>query len=174
MDSGTTGHSTGIWRMVFVFLLRFLAVSIPLYLVYTLIGSLYTRLVAYSAKPFLSLYGIELTIDRALSVTEEISLNPVVFLSLVIAVQKIEWLKKLKAAALGIVILTVSNIVVVFFLFMSADRQSEALWTGTEFLNLTINFFLPLLLLFLLLPLRSVPNAGGETKDAPPDPESVL
>jgi hypothetical protein len=159
--------------MVLVFLLRFLAVSIPLYLVYAWIGSLYTRLVAYGAKPFLSLYGIELTIDRALAVTEEISLNPVVFLSLVIAVQKIGWLKKLKAATLGMVILTVSNVVVVFFLFMSADRQSEALWTGTEFLNLTINFFLPLLLWFLLLPLRSIQDFMGKKKDAPRDPESV-
>ena len=174
MDSDATGHPAGIWRMVLVFLLRFLAVSIPLYLVYTWIGSIYTRLVAYGAKPFLSLYGIELTIDRALTVTEEISLNPVVFLSLVLAVQRIGWLKKLKAATLGMVILTVANIVVVFFLFMSADRQSENLWAGTEFLNLTINFFLPLLLWFLLLPLRSIQDFMGEKKDAPPDPESVL
>ena len=173
MDSGTPGHSTSILRLVLVFLLRFLAVSIPLYLVYTWVGSYYTRLVAYGAKPFLSLYGIELTIGRALVITEEIALNPVVFLSLVLAVQRIGWLKKLKAAALGMAILTVANIVVVFLLFMSAERHSEKLWTGTEFLNLTINFFLPLLLWFLLLPLRSVLNPGGETKDAPPDPESV-
>ncbi len=174
MDSGTTGHGKGIWRMALVFLLRFLAVSIPLYLVYTWIGSYYTRVVAYGAKPLLSLFGIELTIDRALAVTEEISLNPVVFLSLVIAVQRIEWLKKLKAAALGMAILTAANIVVVFFLFMSAARQSEGLWTGTEFLNLTINFFLPLPLWFILLPLRSIQDFMGEKKDAPRDPESAL
>lgn len=173
MDSGTTGHGTGIWRMVLIFLLRFLVVSIPLYLVYTWIGSYYTMFVAYGAKPLLSLFNIELAIDRALAVTEELSLNPIVYLSLVIAVQRIEWLKKLRAAALGIAILTVANIVVVFFLFMSAELESEGLWTGTEFLNLTINFFLPLLLWFLLLPLRSIPGSGSETKDAPRDPESV-
>ncbi len=173
MDSGTTERSTGISRLVLVFLLRFLAVSIPLYLVYTWVGSYYTRLVSYGAKPFLSLYGIELTIGRALVITEEIALNPVVFLSLVIAVQRIGWQKKLKAAALGMAILTVANIAVVFLLFMSAERHSEGLWTGTEFLNLTINFFLPLLLWLLLLPLRSIQDFMGEKKDAPPDPESV-
>lgn len=167
INRGTAGYGAGVWKMALVFLLRFLAVSIPLYILYIWLGSYYTRLVAYGAAPFLSLCGIELEIDRALSVTEELSLNPVVFLSLVIAVQRIGWLKRLKAAGLGIVILTVANMIVVFFLFMSAARQSEGLWTGTEFLNLTINFFLPLLLWFLLLPLRSISDFMGQKKDAP-------
>jgi hypothetical protein len=169
MDRETQEYGAGIGRMVLIFLLRFLAVSIPLYVIYAWAGDYYTRFLALCTGPLLSIAGVELTIDRALTVTEEISLNPVVFLSLVIAVQRIGWRKKLWATAFGIVILTVANIAVLFLLFMSAHRENEGLWTGTEFLNLTINFFLPLLLWFVLLPLRSVSDVMGKKKDAPKD-----
>ena len=163
----------GVWREVLAFLLRFLAVSIPLYIVYTWVGSYYTVFTASCAKPFLGAFGIDIRVDRVLSVTEEISLNPVVFLSLVVAVRRIGWLSKLKGAVIGLLILTAANIIVVFFLFMSAHRQSEGLWTGTEFLNLTINFFLPLLLWFLLLPVRSYTLLGIERESAPRDTGSA-
>lgn len=163
----------GIGRAVFVFLLRFLAVSIPLYIAYTWVGDYYTRFLAYCAGPLLAIAGVDLTIERALTVTEEISLNPVVLVSLVVAVQRIGWRKKLRAALLGVAILTAANIAVLFLLFMSAHRESEGLWTGTEFLNLTINFFLPLLLWFLLLPLRSVQDVRGTNESAPRDAESA-
>jgi hypothetical protein len=39
---------------------------------------------------------------------------------------------------------------------VSNYRQSEAWWTGTEFLNLSNNFFAPILLWLVLLPIRSV------------------
>ena len=139
---------------VLLFFLRFLAASVILYLVYIKAGIFYIRVVAYGAKPLLAIFGHRLVMDRALAITEEISLNPVIFLSLVIAVSNIAIRIRLRAAAIGVLILTAANSVTVFLSFLSFYRGSEQLWSGTEFFNLTINFFLPLLLWFLLLPIR--------------------
>ncbi|HSG27336.1 MAG TPA: hypothetical protein VLA34_02560, partial [Candidatus Krumholzibacterium sp.] len=54
------------------------------------------------------------------------------------------------------VILTAANILTVFLVFMSYYSGNEALWTGTEFFNLTINFFLPILLWFIFAPVRNL------------------
>jgi hypothetical protein len=163
-------------RWVGIFFLRFVIVSIVLYIVYrtpirlplfsseegfhliTLpsLGAGYMRLVALCSKPLLALFKYKMIMEKALTVTEEISLNPIVFLSLVLAVAKLPALTRLKAAIWGVVILTAANTVTVFLIFLSAYRGSEKLWTGTEFFNLTINFFLPLLLWFLLLPIGSL------------------
>jgi hypothetical protein len=144
------------FRGVLIFFARFIAASVVLYAVYLKLSRYYVILVASLAKPLIALAGYEMVMERALKITEEISLNPIVFLSLVIAVPAIAIKRKLGAAALGMVILTVANSATVFLIFLSAYRESELLWTGTEFLNLTINFFLPILLWFLLLPIRSV------------------
>ncbi len=141
---------------VLLFFLRFLAASVILYLIYTKAGIHYMRIVAYGAKPLLAIFGHRLVMDRALAITEEISLNPLIFLSLVIAVTNITIRIRLRAAAIGVLILTAANSITVFLSFLSFYRGSEQLWSGTEFFNLTINFFLPLLLWFLLLPVRSM------------------
>lgn len=131
---------------------RLLLASIVLYLVWTKAGTLYMYAIAWGAWPLVALTGRELVVERALKVTEEISLNPAVYLSLVIAVTGVPWRERVRPAALGVGILTAANIAVVFLVFLSAYTKSERLWTGTEFLNLTINFFLPILLWFLLCP----------------------
>jgi len=141
---------------VLFFFLRFLAASVILYLIYTWAGIYYMRVVAYGAKPLLAIFGHRLVMDRALAITEEISLNPLIFLSLVIAVSNVALPIKLRAAITGVLILTAANSITVFLSFLSFYRGSERLWSGTEFFNLTINFFLPLLLWFLLLPVRSM------------------
>jgi hypothetical protein len=169
MNKGAGAYSPGIWKVVLVFLLRFLAISIPLYIANGWIGPYYMKVLAYGAKPILSLFGVELTIASALSVTEELSLNPVVFLSLVFAVPRIVWAQRLRAAAWGFIILVAVNIIVLILLATSRSLDSESLWTGTEFLYLTINFFLPLLLAFLLLPLRSLREFLDEKRDVPQD-----
>jgi hypothetical protein len=145
----------GAAREILLFFLRFLAASIALYLVYIVAGRFYTRLIALLASPLLSAFGYELVMDKANAITEEISLNPVVFLSLVIAVGAIPWRAKLKAALIGAAILTALNSLTVFLAFASFYRDSERLWTGSEFLSLTINFFVPILLWLVLLPIRS-------------------
>jgi hypothetical protein len=145
----------GAAREILLFFLRFLAVSIALYLAYVFAGRFYTRLIALLAGPLLSVFGYELVMEMANKITEDISLNPVVFLSLVIAVAKIPWRAKLKAAIIGVVVLTALNSLTVFLVFVSNYRDSEALWTGSEFLSLTINFFAPILLWLVLLPIRS-------------------
>ena len=142
-------------REMLLFFLRFLAASIALYLVYLAAGRFYVRLIALIAKPLLSAFGYELIMDKANAITEDISLNPVVFLSLVIAVGAIPWRAKLKAAVIGVVILTALNSLTIFLAFVSFYGNSERLWTGTEFLSLTINFFVPILLWLVLLPIRS-------------------
>ncbi len=159
MNDETKKGPTNVGRFAALFLLRFLAASIPLYLLYTVAGVHYMRLVAYAAKPLFSLFDIELVMRRALTVTEEISLNPIVFLSLVLAATRVGVSRKLRAGALGIVILTLANSITLFMVFLSASRGSERLWSGTEFFNLTINFFLPILLWIVLLPV--VPLASG-------------
>lgn len=141
---------------VLLFFLRFLIASAILYTVYTKAGVYYMWIVASGAKPLLALFGHRLVMDRALAITEEISLNPLIFLSLVIAVSNVSVRIRLRAAVIGVLILTAANSITVFLSFLSFYRGSEQLWSGTEFFNLTINFFLPLLLWFLLLPLRSI------------------
>jgi hypothetical protein len=142
-------------RGVLFFFARFLAASVILYLVYIKFGAYYMRLVAYGAKPMLAPFHYRLVMDRALAVTEEISLNPVVFFSLLIAFWHAPAKVMLRAAVAGFLVLTAANSMTVFLSFLSFYRGSERLWTGTEFFNLTINFFLPLLLWFVLLPIRS-------------------
>ena len=115
-------------------------------------GKYYALAVVYGAKPLVALTGNSLNVKRALLVTEEISLNPIVYVSLVIAVTGITWKARLRPALIGVGILTAANIITVFFMFLSAYTGSEQLWTGTEFLNLTVNFFLPILLWVLLMP----------------------
>jgi len=110
------------------------------------------RLIAWGAEPLLAIFGRELVMEHALKVTEEISLNPVVYISLVIAVSGIGWKEKIRPVVQGVLILSVANILTVFLVFMSFYMKSETLWTSTEFFNLTINFFLPILLWFVLMP----------------------
>ena len=117
----------GAAREILLFFLRFLGASIALYLVYVVAGRFYTRLIALLASPLLSAFGYELVMDKANAITEEISLNPVVFLSLVIAVGAIPWRAKLKAAVIGAAILTVLNSLTVFLAFASFYRNSERL-----------------------------------------------
>jgi hypothetical protein len=151
-----TASPRGPAREILLFFLRFLAVSIALYLVYVFAGKFYMRFIALLAGPLLSAFGYEIVMELATKITEDISLNPVVFLSLVIAVGKIPWRAKLRAAIIGVVVLTALNSLTVFLVFVSNYRNSEALWTGSEFLSLTINFFVPILLWLVLLPIRSV------------------
>jgi hypothetical protein len=142
-------------REILFFFLRFLAASIVLYAIYLVAGRYYTRLISYIASPLLSAFGYRLVLEMANKITEDISLNPVVFLSLVIAVGAISRRAKLKAALIGVCILTALNSLTVFLAFVSYYRNSERLWTGSEFLSLTINFFVPILLWLALLPIRS-------------------
>ncbi len=143
-------------KPIFLFFLRFLGASIVLYLIYLKAGFIYMHLVAWGAKPILAILGRRLIMDHALKVTEEVSLNPVVFLSLVIAVPGISWRKRLSPALVGILILTAANILTIVLVFMAFYTKSEKLWSGTEFLNLTINFFLPLMLWFILMPVKEL------------------
>ena len=166
MDDGKNKTPSGIGRAALFFFLRFLAVSIPLYLLYTVAGEYYMKLVAYAAKPLFAISGIELVMRRALTVTEEISLNPVVFLSLVIATSRVRALRKIRAGVLGVVILTLANSITLFMIFLSASRGSERLWSSTEFFNLTINFFLPILLWIVLLPVLSIAAGIRGPRDA--------
>lgn len=154
----TGQRGTGAGSGTGMFLLRLLAVSVALYLVWTKTGLnlLYMHLVARTAGPLVALAGHELVLERALRVSEEISLSPVVFLSLVVATAGIPWRRRIGPALAGVLILSAANVAVVFLIFISAYRQSERLWAGAEFLNLTINFFLPIMLWFILLPLRGL------------------
>jgi hypothetical protein len=162
MESKSKAGGINWLRRILVFFLRFVIASMILYLIYIKAGTYYMRLVAYGAKPLLALFKYKIIMDRALAITEDISLNPVVFLSLVIAVEKVPVLTRLKASLWGFIILTAANTFTVFLAFLSAYRGSEQLWTGTEFFNLTINFFLPLLLWILLLPIGSILPLEGK------------
>ncbi len=154
-DAGAAPRRAG--REILFSFLRFLAVSILLYIPYDrFVAPHYSRLVALIAKPFLALFGVALAMEQALRITEDIALNPLVYVSLVIAVGRIPWRSKLAPAGIGVAILTVANALTVFLAFMSAHRNSEAMWAETEFLSLTMNFFVPLLLWLVLLPIRSV------------------
>ncbi len=141
---------------ILLFLLRFIAASALLYLLYRKLGSYYVQLLSHGAEPLLSIFGHSIDIDRALLVTEDISLNTIVFLSLVIASAGTPALARLRSALSGLAILTAANILVVFLMFLSVYEKSERLWTGTEFMNLTINFFLPILLWFMLIQVKSI------------------
>lgn len=132
---------------------RLVGVATALFLLqHYLLGDLYMKLVAHGARPLLALFGHRVVMERAMRITEEISLNPVVFLSLVLAVRKFAWRIRLRAAIVGVAVLTVLNSTVVFLAFLSLYRRSEELWTGTEFFMLTMNLFVPLLLWLLLVP----------------------
>ena len=139
-------------KKTLVFFVRFVVASLILYTAWMFIGKFYTLIVAWGAKPLVALTGNTLSIERTMLVQEEISLNPVVYISLVIAVTGVPWKKRAWTALTGVLILTAANIITVFFMFLSAFTGSEQLWAGTEFLNLTINFFLPILLWILLMP----------------------
>ena len=141
-------------KRILVFFIRFIVVSLVIYLAWEFAygGRIYTLLVAWGAKPILALTGNSLDVERAMQVSEEISLNPIVYLSLVIAVKGVAWKERIRPALIGIGVLTVANVITVFLVFLSAISKSEGLWTGTEFFNLTINFFVPILLWTLLMP----------------------
>lgn len=139
-------------KKMLVFFVRFIVASLVLYTSWMFIGKFYTLIVVYGAKPLVALTGNSLDVERALLVSEEISLNPVVYVSLVIAVTGVPWKERIRPALIGVLILTAANIITVFFMFLSAFTRSEQLWTGTEFLNLTVNFFVPILLWVLLMP----------------------
>lgn len=166
MDDGIRSPHTGVGRYTALFFVRFVAASIPLYLLYVVAGTHYVKLVAYVAKPLFALSGLELAMQRALAVTEEISLNPIVFISLVLATMGIRASRRIGATVLGFVILTLANSITLFLLFLSASRGSERLWSGTEFLNLTINFFLPILLWMALLPIPSIASSLRWPRDS--------
>ena len=138
-------------KRILIFFVRFVIVSLALYTAWMFIGKFYTLAVVWGAKPFVALTGNTLNVERALKVGEEISLNPIVYISLVIAVTGVSWKERIRPALIGVLILTAANIITVFFMFLSAITKSEQLWAGTEFLNLTINFFLPILLWALLM-----------------------
>lgn len=154
-----------------VFFARFIGVSILLYLLYTWAGFVYMRVVAYGAQPLLAIFGKKLIMKTALDITEEISLNPAVFLSLVIALTGVTWKKRAKAAIIGVLILTAANILTVFLSFMSFYLRNEKLWDSTEFFNLTINFFLPILLWLILMPVGNLlpvnPSSDAARQDDP-------
>ena len=139
-------------KRILIFFVRFVIVSLVLYTAWMFIGEFYTLAVAWGAKPLVALTGNTLNVEQALKVSEEISLNPVVYISLVIAVTGVAWKERIRPALIGALILTAANIITVFFMFLSAFTRSEQLWAGTEFLNLTVNFFLPILLWALLMP----------------------
>ncbi|MBN2070690.1 MAG: hypothetical protein JW814_04465 [Candidatus Krumholzibacteriota bacterium] len=136
------------------FFLRFIAASLALFVLHMKAGFIYMRLLAWGARPLLAIFGQEIIMERAESIAAEVSLNPAVFLSLVIALSGVAARKKITAAIVGTAILTAANILTVFLVFMSYYMNNEKLWTGTEFLNLTINFFLPLLLFIILMPIK--------------------
>jgi hypothetical protein len=154
-DAGAGGRpAESLARVLLLFFLRFLGVSIVLYVLYYFAGGIYTRFVALLAKPLLGLLGYEMNMAMALKIKEDISINPGVFLSLVIAVRFIAWRVKLRAGVIGVVVLTAVNALTLWLTFVSSHHTSELLWGGTEFLGLSINFFLPLVLWLVLLPIR--------------------
>lgn len=136
------------------FFLRFVGASLLLFSLHMKAGFIYMRLISWGAKLLLALFGHDIIMEKSNQITAEVSLNPVVFLSLVIALSGVSVKEKIVPAITGTVILTIANIITVFLVFMSFYMNNKILWTGTEFLNLTINFFLPLLLFIILMPLK--------------------
>lgn len=153
-ETGPPRAGASIAREVLLFFLRFLAVSIALYALYLVAGKYYVRLLAALAGPALGAFGYEIRMDLVMKVTEDLSLNPAVFLSLVAALGRVPWRIKARAALVGAAILTLANAITVVFVFVAYYRESELLWSGSEFTSLTINFFLPILLWLVLLPVR--------------------
>ena len=138
------------------FFLKFLGASLLLYIAYMKFGFIYMKIVAWGTKPLLAIFGKKLIMENAMRVTEEISLNPAVYISLLVAVPEMTWKSRIRPAVIGVAILTLANILTVFLVFMSYYSGNETLWTGTEFFNLTINFFLPILLWFILVPVKNL------------------
>lgn len=147
-------NGSSLTREIGFFFLKFIVASFLLYLLFELfgVGRAYAKLVGYIAKPFLAIFHYTLIMEKVIAITEDISLNPIVFVSLVIATAGLNWKEKLKALALGLVILTAANALTLFMIFLSYFKRSETLWAQSEFLNLTINFFFPILLWFALIP----------------------
>jgi hypothetical protein len=159
-------HDSGSrFGWIAAFFARFAAASVLLYTIYMLAGGYYARLICQLARPVLAIFGRRVIISKALLITEDIALNPVVFLSLVAAAANVPLPKRLQGAVAGFAILTALNAITVALAFLSYYRSSEALWTGTEFVSLTINFFVPVLLAFVLLPGKAMlppsVDAGG-------------
>lgn len=157
-------ENAGIGRWILVFIVRFTAASLLFFILYILGGSYYAKLIAYGSKPVLAVFSHDVIVEKAMNVTEDIAINPVVFFSLVAAASGIRLKRKLQAAALGFLILSAANILTLSTAFLSFYENSETLWSGAEFLNLTINFFLPILLWFALLPLEKVLPPGPSRK----------
>jgi hypothetical protein len=156
MEAQESPPRTTSAREILLFFFRFLGISIALYLLYYfVIGQYYLRFIAILAKPMLTAFGHRFIMEKAVGISEEISLNPFVFISLVAAVGHIALRRKLLGGVIGIIVLVLANALTVTFAFVSDYRQSEAWWTGTEFLDLTNNFFMPILLWLVLLPIRS-------------------
>ncbi len=143
-------------RDILSFFLRFLAWSIALYLFFYFFAErFYVRFIALIARPMLAPFGYAIVMNNVRDIAEEISLNPLVFISLAAAVARIPWRTKLRGMAIGVAILVAANALTVTLAFVASNRRSEGWWTGTEILNLTNNFFLPILLWLVLLPVRS-------------------
>jgi hypothetical protein len=155
--SGDGGRSaTAGARDILAFFARFLACSIALYVLFYFFGERhYLRFIALLARPMLALFGHEIVMAQLRRIAEEISLNPLVFVSLAVAVARIPWRKKLRAILIGTAILIAANAATVTLAFVASYRESEGWWTGAELLSLTNNFFLPILLWLVLLPVRS-------------------
>ena len=112
------------------------------------------RIIFWGAKPLLSFFGYGLRVEQSDAISSALSLNPVIFLSLVIAFSGVPVKGKILPAVTGTAILTAANVITVFLSFLSYYMNNEILWAGTEFLNLTVNFFLPLLLFMILMPVK--------------------
>ena len=147
-------NGASLTREIVFFFLKFVIASFLLYLIFELfgVGRLYAKLVGYIAKPFLAMFNYRLIMEKALKITEDISLNPIVYISLVVATGRLSWKERLKDSAIGFAILTAANSFTLFMIFLSYYKRSETLWAQSEFLNLTINFFFPILLWFALVP----------------------
>ncbi|MBN2184820.1 MAG: hypothetical protein JW746_05785 [Candidatus Krumholzibacteriota bacterium] len=136
------------------FFSRFIGASLLLSLIHIKAGFIYMRIIFWGAKPLLSVFGYSILAEKSDTISAAVSLNPVIFLSLVIALSGIPVREKIIPAVTGTAILTAANIITVFLSFLSYYKNNEILWTITEFLNLTANFFLPLLLFMVLLPVK--------------------
>ncbi len=134
------------------FFLRFLAVSIVLYVVYIFAGKYYVMVLGWAARGIMAVFGYSIDLSRLPSIVEDIALNPVVYLSLLIAVTGAGWRERVKPAVIGLAVLTAFDVLIICLVYLSFMTGSEALWEGTEFLYLTINFFLTVLLWFVLCP----------------------
>ncbi|OQX84050.1 MAG: hypothetical protein B6D63_05270 [Candidatus Latescibacteria bacterium 4484_7] len=151
-DKTANSRNRSLGKTILIFFLRFLVASFVLTLLALKFENSYSEFIALSADPLLKIFHYNVIMEKAMDIADDISLNPIVFISLVIATLGVSISKRIIAGLVGFAILTAANIITVFFVFLSYYRGSEALWAGSEFLNLTINFFLPILLWFALLP----------------------